>query len=82
MKLSEASRNEIKAEYRLSPRELELLDLILEGVDSNAKLAERMHLRTGTVKQYMHVLLAKFRVSSKVGLVVAVCETAAGFDEI
>ncbi len=82
MKLSEESRNELTVEYRLSPREAELLDLILEGVDSNAKLAARMGIATGTVKQYVHVLFAKFRVTSKVGLIVAVWESAAGFVEL
>jgi len=82
MKLGEESREELRKDYRLSPREVELLELVLEGIDSNAKLARRMGIATGTVKQYLHVLFAKFRVSSKVGLIIAVCETSAGFTEI
>lgn len=82
MKLSKDSRDELIRDYRLSPREVELLELILEGTDSNAQLARRMGIKVGTVKQYLHVLFAKFGVSSKVALIVGVCETSAGFTEI
>jgi len=82
MKLSDESREELRNDYRLSPREVELLELVLEGIDTNAQLARRMGIATGTVKQYLHVLYAKFRVNSKVGLIIAVCETSAAFTEI
>lgn len=74
MKLSDETRNKLRVEYRLSPREVELVDLILEGIDSNARLAERMGIATSSAKAYVHDLYAKCRVSSKVALIVAVCD--------
>ncbi len=79
MKLTEESRKELTREYRLSPREAQLVDLILEGVDSNAELGERLGIQPGTAKQYLHVLYAKLGVNSKTKLIVAVFEAGGAF---
>ncbi|WP_369268660.1 response regulator [Streptomyces sp. R11] len=50
---------------RLTGREREVLVLIAEGL-SNADIATRMHLSTGTVKDHVSAILAKLEVSGRV----------------
>jgi two-component system nitrate/nitrite response regulator NarL len=49
----------------LSPRELEILELIVEGLD-NAEIARRLFLSPSTVKNHVSSLLAKLGVESRV----------------
>ncbi|MFI5688109.1 response regulator [Streptomyces sp. NPDC051636] len=50
---------------RLTDRERAVLVLIAEGL-SNADIAARMHLSTGTVKDHVSAVLSKLEVSSRV----------------
>ncbi|MFI9611159.1 response regulator [Streptomyces sp. NPDC052023] len=50
---------------RLTDREREVLVLIAEGL-SNADIATRMHLSTGTVKDHVSAILTKLEVSGRV----------------
>ncbi|MFF8727121.1 response regulator [Streptomyces sp. NPDC015171] len=50
---------------RLTDREREVLVLIAEGL-SNADIATRMHLSTGTVKDHVSAILTKLQVSGRV----------------
>ncbi|WP_225823428.1 response regulator [Streptomyces naphthomycinicus] len=54
-----------KAIGRLTDREREVLVLIAEGL-SNADIAARMHLSTGTVKDHVSAILTKLEVSGRV----------------
>ncbi|MES9525636.1 response regulator [Streptomyces capoamus] len=54
-----------KALQRLTGREREVLVLIAEGL-SNADIAARMHLSTGTVKDHVSAILTKLEVSGRV----------------
>ncbi|CAL9324983.1 response regulator [Streptomyces sp. SudanB182_2057] len=54
-----------KALERLTEREREVLVLIAEGL-SNADIAARMHLSTGTVKDHVSAILTKLEVSGRV----------------
>ncbi len=54
-----------KALERLTGREREVLLLIAEGL-SNAEIAARMHLSTGTVKDHVSAILTKLEVSGRV----------------
>ena len=64
MQLTKKQLDQIKKQYRLSPRETQIVELILKGVDSNAEIAKRLGLTTATVKQYVHVLYARVQVGS------------------
>jgi DNA-binding NarL/FixJ family response regulator len=75
MKLSTKQLEQIKKQYRLSPRETQIVELILQGVDSNSEIAKRLGLSTGTVKQYVHVLFARFHINSKTNLVIKIFES-------
>ncbi|WP_327257172.1 response regulator transcription factor [Streptomyces sp. NBC_01244] len=48
----------------LSDREREVLALLREGL-SNAEIAQRLHLATGTVKEYVSSLLTKLGVENR-----------------
>ena len=75
MKLTKKQLEQIKNQYRLSPRETQIVELILQGVDSNAEIAKKLGLSTGTIKQYVHVLFARFNISSKTNLVIKIFES-------
>jgi len=62
------SKKEFKAfqeKFKLSPRQAELAAYIIEGCDSNAELARRTGLTTGTVKVHLHSLFMRMGVGSK-----------------
>ncbi|MCA9916640.1 MAG: response regulator transcription factor [Anaerolineales bacterium] len=48
----------------LSPREVEVLDLLSEG-KSNAELASKLHIEVGTVKNHVHSILKKLGVANR-----------------
>lgn len=75
MKLTQKQLEQIKKQYRLSPRETQIVDLILQGVDSNAEIAKKLGLTTNTIKQYVHVLFARINTSSKTNLVIKIFES-------
>jgi len=75
MQLTQVQLDAIKKQYRLSPRETQIVELILKGVDSNAEIAKNLDLSTGTVKQYVHVLFARFHINSKTNLVLKIFES-------
>jgi DNA-binding CsgD family transcriptional regulator len=54
---------------RLSPREIELLKLLIAG-QSNKELAKSMNVSSATVKQYLRMLFLKFSVSNRTQLAV------------
>ena len=75
MQLTKKQLEHIKNQYRLSPRETQIVELILQGVDSNAEIAQKLGLTIATIKQYVHVLLAKFHIKTKTNLVVKIFES-------
>ena len=70
MKITEKQLEKFCKKYRLSPRESQILKLIIDGVDSNAEIAKRLGVTLLSAKVYVHNLYAKVGVSSKVKLVV------------
>lgn len=55
---------EPEAYFELTPREVEVLDLIGEGF-TNQEIAERLVIEVGTVKNHVHNILKKLDVSSR-----------------
>ncbi len=54
-------------EYHLSPREQEVVRLLLEGL-SNKEIAEKLGIRINTVKDYLKMLTRKLGVGSRTGI--------------
>lgn len=48
----------------LTPRELEVLELISRGC-TNQQIAQQLVIEVGTVKNHVHSILEKLRVSSR-----------------
>jgi DNA-binding NarL/FixJ family response regulator len=51
----------------LTPREHQVAALIADGL-SNKEIAQRLHLSVGTVKHYVHQILEKTRLPSRVAI--------------
>jgi DNA-binding NarL/FixJ family response regulator len=56
-------------EYRLTPRELEILSLIADGL-SNKEIAEKLFISEGTVRNAISLLLEKLRLRSRTQLAI------------
>jgi len=54
----------IDGDVRLTPRELEVLRFIAEGL-TNQEIASRLVVEVGTVKNHVHSILEKLNVSSR-----------------
>jgi len=75
MELTQKQLEQVRKHYRLSPRETQIVDLILRGIDSNAEIARIIGISTGTVKQYTHVLFAKVKAESKLSLAMKIIDS-------
>lgn len=64
----------VRRHFALSPRQTQLVCLILEGVESNEALAQRLDLSVWTVKVYLRHLYGKLGVNSKLSLALKVME--------
>ncbi|MGD2078816.1 MAG: response regulator transcription factor [Chloroflexota bacterium] len=53
-----------RAYDELTPRELEVLELISEGL-TNQEIADRLYIEVGTVKNHVHNILKKLDVASR-----------------
>jgi len=67
--------------YGLSPREIQIVALLFEGIDSNKEIAERLGVTVGTAKHYSHLLFCKLRVDSKLKVIVKLAEKAKEISE-
>ncbi len=52
------------ARISLSPREAEILELLVQGL-SNADIAQRLYLSEGTIRNYMSALFSKLEVDDR-----------------
>ena len=60
---------EVVEEEALTPREREVLELMVEGVTSNRKLARRLNLSENTVKFHVRNILDKLRLHDRAQVV-------------
>jgi len=65
MKFSKEQLEVLRRRFRLSPREIELVDLLFQGVSTNQDLAESLGITLGTTKMMLHTLYAKLACASK-----------------
>jgi pimeloyl-ACP methyl ester carboxylesterase/DNA-binding CsgD family transcriptional regulator len=63
---TEPERGPLTATSDLSPRELDVLELVAAGL-TNEAISERLHLSVRTVERHLTNIYAKLRVSGKVG---------------
>lgn len=60
--------NAFSVEYKLSPREKEILELLIRGLSTGA-MADTLHLKENSVRFYIRTLLKKANVNSRMELV-------------
>ena len=70
MRLTHEQLDRVQVAFRLSPREREIVDLLFQGVTTDAGLAERLGITVGTTKNLVHALLLKTNCPDKVTLTV------------
>jgi len=70
MKLTKKQLEKIKKQYRLSPRETQIVYLILKGVDSNREIAKTLGISLGVAKRYVHDVCVKSGKSSKLEIAI------------
>jgi DNA-binding NarL/FixJ family response regulator len=70
MLVTKKDLKKIKKKYRLSPRELEVIQLLFQGIDSNKEIAKKLGITVGTAKAYVHSIYVKLRVDSKLQAVI------------
>lgn len=68
MELTKKQLEQIKIQYRLSPRETQIVELILKGVESNEDISTNLGVTVLSAKRYVHDLYAKIGISSKLGV--------------
>jgi DNA-binding CsgD family transcriptional regulator len=71
MAITKQELQALRRAFRLSPRETELLGLILAGVNADKDLAERLGVTVGTAKQMLQRLFIKVGHSNKLALALA-----------
>ncbi len=71
MELTDDHRIALRGMFSLSTRELDIVALLLEGIDSNAEIAERLGISPLSVKTFLSRIYSKMRHHSK--LAVAMC---------
>ncbi|PSB21817.1 hypothetical protein C7B61_17580 [filamentous cyanobacterium CCP1] len=64
-KVEQPSPSPSEPAHSLSNRELEVLELLVEG-QSNAEIAARLYLSTNTVKAHVRGILNKFGVNHRI----------------
>jgi DNA-binding CsgD family transcriptional regulator len=67
--------------YNLSPREKQVLELLLQG-KSNKQIALLLGIAERTVEFHLHHIYAKFEVGSKIDLILKLGKLTGGFDMI
>jgi DNA-binding NarL/FixJ family response regulator len=60
----EAARGPMRDEQRLTPREVEVMELIERGL-SNKEIAQQLSVALSTVKQHVHHILEKLDVTRR-----------------
>lgn len=61
-------REQIYRRYTITPREQEIIELIIEGLE-NKEIADKLNISLGTVKTHVHKILKKMNITSRIDLV-------------
>ena len=75
MELTAKQLEQVRKQYRLSPRETQIVELILQGVESNAEIAEKLNVTVLSAKRYVHDLYAKIGTSTKLSVALIVIDS-------
>lgn len=76
--LNEKEWSYVQSRYDLTPRELQIAELICQGL-RNGKIASILRIRPGTVKTHTRNIYRKVHVKSKIGMLLRFVTDTRGF---
>ncbi|MHC4571437.1 MAG: response regulator transcription factor [Planctomycetota bacterium] len=68
----------IRRRYHMSPRELQVAELVCRGF-SNEEIAKDLKIRQGTVKTHLRNIYRRIRVKNKIAMLLKLVDQAAKF---
>lgn len=71
MELTQKQLDSIKKQFMLSPKQIEVIKIILQGKDSTKELAEQLSVTEGVARQYIYQIHTRMRTNSKSGIIVS-----------
>ena len=83
--LAEEHWSYIRRQYRMSPRELQVANLVCQGFN-NDEIADQLKMKNGTVKTHIRNIYRRIRVKNKIEMLLKFVDNATqlstGFDVI
>lgn len=70
MLVSKKDLKQIQKKYRLTDREIQVIELLFQGIDSNKDIAKKLGVTVGTAKAYVHSIFIKLRVKTKLQAII------------
>jgi DNA-binding CsgD family transcriptional regulator len=74
MELTESSKKKLTSEFRLSRRELQIICILLEGVEDTKEIAKRLSMSPWTIKSDLRFIFSKTSSHSRFGLLIKIQE--------
>ena len=72
MKLSQKGLDTLRKNFRLSPRQAEVINILLSGKVTTREIAEELKVTPGAARQFIYQIHTKMRTESKGQLLVRV----------
>ena len=76
--LNEEHWSYIQRHYHMSPRELQVAELVCQGFD-NVEIAKALKIKSGTVKTHLRNIYRRIRVKNKIIMLLKFVDSAAKF---
>jgi len=75
MKLSKKQVRQIIQLYRLTPQQVKIIKIVLQGRETNREIAHELGISFRTLNQHLNKIYIKFNIHSKHGLIIKILDT-------
>jgi DNA-binding CsgD family transcriptional regulator len=75
MKLSKKQVEQISRLYRLTPQQVEIVKIVLRGIETNREIAQELGTSFRTLNQHLNKIYIKFNIHSKHGLIIKILDS-------
>lgn len=75
MKLSKKQVRQIIQLYRLTPQQVKIIKIVLQGRETNREIANELGTSFRTLNQHLNKIYIKFNIHSKHGLIIKILDT-------